>query len=173
MAGYPDNYYQGPYNGYPVQGQPMQSQPPMQGQPMQGQPMRQPVQGYQQPPYPMQQPAQRPQTQQGGYLCFPVTSREEAVANRVEAFGPTLIMPDLGHGTVYFKRFNEQTALADFEEFRRVQPQEETPPAPVLDYGAIVTAFAGRLDEIGGKIDSLAEKLDPKGARQTKGAGEK
>ena len=63
-----------------------------------------------------------PRGQRGGFICCPVTSREEAVATRVEAFGPAILMPDLGHGMIYYKRFNDKTALADFGVFRYVSP---------------------------------------------------
>lgn len=101
---------------------------------------------------------------QNGFICVPVTSREEAVATRVEAFGPPALMPDFGHGMIYFKRFNEKTALADFAEFKLVpegdKTQEVKEPQKGPDLMALVGAFQGRFDAIEGKMDALAEKLD-------------
>lgn len=62
----------------------------------------------------MQQPQQ---AQQQGYLCRPVTSREEAVAVQVDFTGPGTIMPDLSHGMIYLKRFNPNTGASDFLPF--------------------------------------------------------
>lgn len=136
-------------------------------------------QGYQTPvyppvPQPQPQPQAQPVNQQSPYVCCPVTSREEAVAYRVEAFGPAAVMPDLGHGMIYFKRFNEKTALADFFEFRYVQPEQEAQQAPAIDYTSIVSGFTNRLDSMGEKIDAIFEQLNQKpAAKQAKGVTEK
>lgn len=103
--------------------------------------------------------------QRGGFLCVPVTSREEAVATRVEAFGPPVLMPDFGHGMIYYKRFNEKTALADFAAFRYVSPQEEAAQQqpqeapPHIDYTSIISSFAQRLDNISGQLGQLVEHV--------------
>lgn len=106
-------------------------------------------------------PAQ-PQAQ-NGFICVPVTSREEAVATRVEAFGPPALMPDFGHGMIYFKRFNEKTALADFAEFKLVPEGEKTQEVKETQKGpdlmALVGAFQGRFDAIEGKFDGLDSKF--------------
>lgn len=110
---------------------------------------------------------------QGGFICCPVTSREEAVAFRVEAFGPAVIMPDLGHGMIYFKRFNDKTATADFSEFQYCTPQnggtvtQEHPQG--IDIPAILCGFTKRIDELGQKVDSIIDRLETKpAARQQK-----
>lgn len=105
-------------------------------------------------------PAQ-PQSQ-NGFMCVPVTSREEAVATRVEAFGPPALMPDFGHGMIYFKRFNEKTALADFAEFKLVPEANQTEQAetkPSVDLAALAGALQKRLDKIAGKFDGMDEKF--------------
>lgn len=83
---------------------------------------------------PMQQfPTQQMQPQQmaQAFACHPVTSREEAVAAQTDYFSAGLVMPDLSHGMIYLKRFNQQTGASDFFEFKSVQAEqkEETPPA--------------------------------------------
>lgn len=116
--------------------------------------------------------AQRPQ--RGGFICIPVTSREEAVATRVEAFGPAVIMPDLGHGMIYYKRFNEKTALADFGEFRYVPPQQDAQAqaaAPQVDYAGIVSGFTGRLDGITQQLNQVLQRLEAPEPEKPDGKG--
>lgn len=125
---------------------------------------------------PMQSPYMNTQPgAQGGFICCPVTSREEAVAFRVEAFGPAVIMPDFGHGMIYFKRFNDKTALADFAEFRYCPPQQEgavtQEQTPSIDLPTVLGGFTKRMDDIGQKVDSIIERLESKpAARQAKKA---
>ncbi len=87
--------------------------------------MQQFPQGYQQQYQMMQQQPQ--QIQQEAYLCRPVTSREEAVATPVDYMRATLL-PDMGHGKIYLKRFNPQTGASDILEFAQCIEQEQ--PAP-------------------------------------------
>lgn len=82
------------------------------------------------PQMPVQAPQSVPQTQavnnpQTGFNCRPVTSKEEAQAVQVDFFGPGTLMPDLGHGVVYLKRFNSQTGACDIFEFTAQQAKEE------------------------------------------------
>lgn len=135
-------------------------------------------QGYQQPYYqpPMQDQLaqlrgmqyQQQAPSQPAFICFPVSSREEAVASRVDAFGPPLVMIDMGHGKIYYKRFNEKTALADFIEFRNCPPQEETAihsqqqTGSAIDIPAIFGGFSQQLNDLGAKVDSLIEKYETK-----------
>lgn len=72
---------------------------------------------------PYQQPVQ---TQQNGYICRPVTCREEAVAAQVDYFSAGLVMPDFARGVIYVKRFNSNTGASDFGEFKYSPPQPET-----------------------------------------------
>lgn len=107
MAAYPPNgYYQ--YNPY----LPQQNGMTYQQQNMYQQPVQQLQQQVQQPP---------------GYGCRPVTSREEAVAIPVDFTSPGTLMPDMAHGRIYLKRFNQSTGASDFVEFAAMP---ETPPAP-------------------------------------------
>ena len=74
------------------------------------------------------QPMQQPQPMAQAFACHPVTSREEAVAAQTDYFSAGLVMPDLGHGTIYLKRFNPQTGASDFFEFRAVQEEKAEEP---------------------------------------------
>ena len=96
-----------PYNGY----SPMNTYMPQQTFP---------------PPQsaPVQQPINNPQPM---FNCRPVTSKEEAQAVQVDFFGPGTLMPELGHGVVYLKRFNQQTGACDIFEFTAHKPKEERP----------------------------------------------
>ena len=74
--------------------------------------------GYQPgPAAPVQQPQPHVQAQPQGFACRAVTSREEAVAVQVDFLGPGTIMPDLGHGAIYLKKFNPSTGACDFFAF--------------------------------------------------------
>lgn len=63
--------------------------------------------------------------QNPGFIARPVTSREEAVAAQIDFLGPGTIMPDLSHGMVYLKRFNQSTGASDFFTFVLEQPKAE------------------------------------------------
>ena len=86
-------------------------------------------------PYQPQQRAAPMQAQQpaqtGGYLCRPVTCREEAVAAQVDYFSAGIVMPDLAHGVIYLKRFDPNTGASSFLDFKYV------PPAPPVESGSI------------------------------------
>ena len=62
--------------------------------------------------------------QSQGFIVRPVTSREEAVAAQVDFFGPGTLMPDLAHGTIYLKRFNQNTGSSDMFVFSVEQKDE-------------------------------------------------
>ena len=60
-----------------------------------------------------------------GFIVRPVTSKEEAVAAQVDFFVSGTLMPDLAHGVVYLKRFNQNTGSSDFFEFSlKTEPAE-------------------------------------------------
>lgn len=75
-----------------------------------------------------QMPVMGQSAQAPGFLTRPVTSREEAVAAQVDFLGPGTIMPDLGHGMIYLKRFNGQTGASDFFAFSLEQAAPEPEP---------------------------------------------
>lgn len=104
---------------------------------------------------PMTQPA--PQTvqtppQNAAFACRPVTSREEAIAVQADYFGPGTLMPDLGHGVIYLKRFNPNTGSSDFVEFRVAQP-EEPKPAPEYVTRQEFEEFVNRMKPKGKKTE--------------------
>ena len=110
-------------------------------------------QGYPGTQLPSPAPAQTPQQ---GFGCRPVTSREEALAMAPEYFGPGTIMPDLAHGVIYLKRFNQNTGASDFFEFVARAPETEKP----IQYVTIDDLNALR-DEIMKKQGKAAKKNDP------------
>lgn len=100
---------------------------------------------------PMQ--AQQP-AQSGGYICRPVTCREEAVAAQVDYFSAGLVMLDLAHGVIYLKRFDPNTGASSFHDFKYA------PPAPPMESGSIDPAqFVTRkeFDEFARKMQAIRE----------------
>lgn len=93
-----------------------------------------PYTGYQpgQTYFPQPPQYQQPQQQMpAAFACHPVGSREEAIAAQTDYFSAGLVMPDLSHGAIYLKRFNQQTGASDFFEFRMEQPEvKKEPPTP-------------------------------------------
>lgn len=78
--------------------------------------------------------AQTPQQQPQGFAVRAVTGREEAVAAQVDFGGMGTIMPDLGHGVIYLKRFNSNTGSCDIFEFKAAaQEQAAAPQYATLD----------------------------------------
>ena len=76
------------------------------------------MQGYQQNQVYQQGQNYQPsiiQQSNSGYICRPVTGREEAVAMQVDFLGPGTLMPDFPHGIIYFKRFNPNTGALFFD----------------------------------------------------------
>lgn len=108
-------------------------------------------------PYPVQNPQPQPapmmQPQQPAYRVQPVTGREEALAVPVDYFGPGTLLPDLAHGVVYLKRFNQQTGASDFLEFFYAKPQEKPEPAAAVDLGPVWERIAA--------LEAEVEKLRP------------
>lgn len=70
---------------------------------------------------------------QHGFGVRPVASREEAMAIQTDFFGPGIIMPCLGQGVVWIKRFNPNTGASDLLEFVYAPPQvrQETEFVPM------------------------------------------
>ena len=70
----------------------------------------------------------------GGFAVQPVTSREEALAVIADPLVSGVLLPDLGHGVIYMKRFNTQTGTSDFGEFlfAPAQPAAQEEKAEVV-----------------------------------------
>ena len=64
------------------------------------------------------------QAAQNGFTCRPVASREEALGVPSEFGGMGTLMPDLGHGMIYLKRFDTNTGLSQMLEFAAQQPAQ-------------------------------------------------
>ena len=98
----------------------------------------QPAQGgfpYQPTPYlPQQQNAVQSQqaAPQQGFRTQPVASREEAMAIQTDFWGPGILMPCLGQGVIFLKRFNQETGASDLFEFVYAPPQQK--PQPSTDF---------------------------------------
>lgn len=75
----------------------------------------------------MPQTQNPPQSQQAapqqGFSVRPVASREEAMAVQTDFFGPGILMPCLGQGVIFLKRFNQNTGASDLLEFVYAPPQ--------------------------------------------------
>lgn len=146
MAAYPynpQNYTPAPYNGYQ--------------QAMNGAPAMQQGQGVQTYPQ-VQQPAQGQQTAYGGFICRPVTCREEAVAAQTEYFSAGLIMPDLGHWMVYIKRFNQNTGASDFLEFGYVPPKTNMENSPQWVSVDAFNALVKKVEQLESKSTTTLKK---------------
>lgn len=126
--------------------------------------MGQPFPGMSNPPV-GPQPAQSQNMGQSGYVCRPVTSREEAVASQVDFLGPGSIMPDFGHGMIYFKRFNPNSGSAEFYAFALQQPAQAptqpAPTAPAYDPRQDIEALRGDVNALRGELDEI-KKAGPK-----------
>lgn len=114
------------------------------------------MQGY---PQPQQMAPVQAQGQQQGFFSRPVASREEAVAAQIDFFGPGVLMPDFGHGAVYFKRFNQQTGSCDFMTFR-LDGQQGEPSAPQEETPTPEYATRQDMEEMRQVIQGLAADID-------------
>nr|DAL48069.1 MAG TPA_asm: hypothetical protein [Caudoviricetes sp.] len=95
---------------------------------------------YGQPQYQMQSGnIQQPMNavSQPGYSVRPVGSREEAVGAQVDFMGPGTLMPDFGHGVIYFKRFNPNKGSTELFDFRVTPPEEQPKYATLADLDAL------------------------------------
>lgn len=109
---------------------------------------------------PYQYPTALPQMQtQPTYQARPVTSREEALGAQVDFFGLGMLMPDLAHGIVYLKRFNQNTGASDLFEFRLAEPVQEAPAS---------ATNSGELDEIKANIKRLEDEMEKLKASRAK-----
>ena len=114
-------------------------------------PRTDPAQGYTVgQPMPQTQPA----AQSIGFSTRPVTSREEALGVQVDFFGPGTLMPDLGHGKIYLKKFNQNTGASDLFVFAL----EADRPAEDPQVAQYVTRQ--ELDGMRAKLDQLSSIVE-------------
>jgi len=107
-----------------------------------------------QPYYPYQQTTQSSYSQpqqtmqpQASFSCRPVTSREEALAMQTDFLAAGTIMPDLGHGVIYLKRFNPNTGASDFLEFGYRQPNDSAAQFVTMEeFNSFKADVLGRLE---------------------------
>lgn len=99
----------------------------------------------QQSPQQIQQNGSNTQTM---FLCRPVTSREEAIAAQVDFMGPGTIMPDLSHGKIYLKRFNQNTGSSDFFVFSAQAEEPQPAFVPLQDFANLQNTVRQLFDEI-------------------------
>ncbi len=88
---------------------------------------------------------------QSGFVCRPVTSKLEAEAVQVDFLGPGTIMPDLGHGVIYLKRFNPNTGYSDFLSFSFDQNQtseQENPESEISGIKKEINELKKEIEEI-------------------------
>ncbi len=121
---------------------------------------------------PVQNPIPQPPISQNGFVCRPVTSKEEAMAVQADYLSPGTIMPDLGHGMMYLKRFNANTGLSDFFEFSIVQGKtgDDSNTNPVqesVDYSEIFRGFNDQLVSLSERVDEIKDKIESYKAKPT------
>ena len=89
----------------------------------------------------------------GGFAVQPVSSREEALAVIADPLVSGVLLPDLGHGVIYMKRFNPQTGTSDFGEFVLVQPK------PVPEPSAAPQPELVTVDVFNSTVEKLREEI--------------
>ena len=111
-------------------------------------------QPYNPAPYQQQMPVYQTQETLVGRM---VTSREEALAVPVDFQSGVTFMPDLSHGRVYAKIFNQQTGGADFVEFAAMPKQGAADNVPAFAPLSVVDDLRRQVDELKGKLERLTE----------------
>ena len=110
------------------------------------------------------QPAQ-PQSINGGqavFQCWPVMSRGEAEQASIDFLGPGVVMPNLGQGMVYLKRFNPQKGEIEVLDFAFVPPPPPPAPAPTYDPQSEIAAMREQLTALQGSVSALCGELEKK-----------
>lgn len=111
--------------------------------------------GYPSPQMPPQSaPAPVSAPTAGGFAVQPVTGREEALAVIADPLSSGVLLPDLGHGVIYFKRFNPNTGASDFGEFVFVPPKAAE-PAPAQEELVTLTVFNSTVEKLRAEIAAM------------------
>ena len=111
-------------------------------------------------PSPQMQPVSAPAPvsapNAGGFNVQPVSSREEALAVIADPLSAGVLLPDLGHGVIYIKKFNPNTGASDFGEFAFVPPKAAE-PAPAAPQEELVTMniFNSTVEKLRGEIAAM------------------
>lgn len=115
-----------------------------------------------QPPQGVGQPMQ----QGPRVVCQPVTSIDEARAVPVDFWGALLVLPDLGHGAIYTKQFDQSTGAARFLTYRLYQEPEEKQAQPEQYASAsAVTQLAEIVQALADDISALKRPAAPAGRK--------
>ena len=80
------------------------------------------------------------------------------MAVTVDFLGPGTIMPDFGHGMIYFKRFNPNSGGAEFFVFSvqpPPQPQQSAPLAQEYDPRGDIEALRGDFNALRGELEEM------------------
>lgn len=121
------------------------------------------------PPMPQNAP-QAPQTAfpaPGGFSVQPVTSREEALAVIADPLSSGVLLPDLGHGVIYVKKFNPNTGASDFGEFAFVPPKAAPVENPVENSELVYRKdFEEAVEQLRGEIAALRRPARAKGGNE-------
>lgn len=134
------------FGGYPPMGG-MPAQPPMMGQNFGSMPALAPAAPV--------QPAQTPsQSIQGiSPASRIVASKEEAMGVPADFNGNLMMFPDITHNRVFVKRWNYQTAAADFTEYAPVPPAQ---PQEAANHNFVpVDVFQSAVESLRAEIDAL------------------
>ena len=78
---------------------------------------------------PMQQNPVQPPTAapRQGFMCIPVTCREQVVATQIPFDGSTTFFVDTAAGMIYAKAFDPNTGMAPIQEYVRVEHTQVQP----------------------------------------------
>lgn len=98
-------------------------------------------------PQPMQQPQPQNQPMQGGVMCRPVASIEEARAMQVQFDGSLYAFINLAAGEIYTKRFNFDTGNTDFEIYAKQRPAPPVAYATAAEVDALRRELAAMRGE--------------------------
>lgn len=73
---------------------------------------------------PVQAPTAAPRQ---GFMCIPVTCREQVVATQIPFDGSTTFFVDTAAGMIYAKAFDPNTGMAPIQEYVRVEHTQVQP----------------------------------------------
>lgn len=122
-------------------------------------------------PSPQMQPASAPAPvsvpSAGGFNVQPVSSREEALAVIADPLSAGVLLPDLGHGVIYVKKFNPNTGASDFGEFAFVAPKPVPVENPVENMEWVARKdFEAAMEQLRNEIAALKRPGKGKGGSE-------